>query len=58
MMPVAQLEAIVGAILARENYKHPENIKQISTFKDFRVIDVINNPKNLFEIGQQAEFNI
>lgn len=58
MMPVAQLEAIVGAILARENYLHPENIKQISTFKDTRVIDVIKNPKNLFEIGQQNEINV
>ncbi len=58
MMPVSQLEAIVGAILARENYLHPENIKQISTFKDTRVIDVIKTPKNLFEIGQQTEINV
>ncbi len=58
MMPVAQLEAIIGAILARENYLHPDNIKQISTFKDTRVIDVIKNPKNLFEIGQQTEINV
>lgn len=57
MMPMSQLEAIVGAILAKENYKHPENIKQISSFKDFPVIDVIKNPKNLFEIGQQTEIN-
>ncbi len=45
MMPVAQLEAIVGAILARENTINPINIKQISSFKDFKVIDVVKNPK-------------
>lgn len=57
MMPMSQLEAIVGAILARENSKNPDNIKEISTFKDFSVIDVVKNPKNLFEIGQQTEVN-
>ena len=55
MMPMSQLEAIVGAILAKENYKNPNNIKRISSFRDFPVIDVIKNPKNLFEIGQQTE---
>ncbi len=45
MMPMSQLEGIVGAVLARENEKNPENIKVISTFKDFNVIDVISNPK-------------
>lgn len=45
MMPMSQLEAIVGAILARENYKNKENnIKIISTFKGLNVIDVIKNP--------------
>lgn len=43
MMPMAQLEAITGAILARENAKNPDNIKQISSFKDFRVIDIKNS---------------
>ena len=47
MMPMSQLEAIVGAILAKENSKHPENIKTVSHFRDMRVIDVIKNPKNL-----------
>ena len=47
MMPMAQLEAIVGAILAKENTKHPENIKVVSCFKDMNVIDVIKNPKTL-----------
>ena len=45
MMPMSQLEAIVGAILAKENAKHPENIKIISHFRDTNEIDVIHNPK-------------
>lgn len=40
MMPVSQLEAIVGAILARENSKNPENVKVVSTFRGFNVIDI------------------
>ena len=47
MMPMSQLEAIVGAILAKENALHPENIKTVSHFRDFDVIDVIHNPKVL-----------
>ena len=47
MMPMSQLEAIVGAILANENAKNPENIKVLSHFRDANVIDVINNPKML-----------
>ena len=50
MMPMSQLEAIVGALLARENYKKKENnIKVISTFKGLNVIDVIKNP-NLLKV--------
>lgn len=40
MMPMSQLEAIVGALLAREKAKNPQNIKVISEFKGFDVIDV------------------
>lgn len=40
MMPMSQLEAIVGAILAMENTKNPENIKELFTFKGQRVLDV------------------
>lgn len=49
MMPMSQLEAMVGAILAKENYKNPDNIKQIGSFKGMKVIDVIKNP-NLITI--------
>lgn len=49
MMPMSQLEAIVGALLARENYKNKDNIKIISTFRDHNVIDVIKNP-NLVKV--------
>ena len=47
MMPMSQLEAITGAILAKENFRHPDNIKRISTFKDFDVIDFVSKPKSL-----------
>lgn len=47
MMPMSQLEAIVGAILAKENSKNSDNIKVLSHFRDMNVIDVINNPKLL-----------
>lgn len=50
MMPMSQLEAIVGALIARENAKHPDNIKQIGQFKNMRIIDVIENP-NLLKIN-------
>ncbi len=44
MMPMSHLEAIIGAILARENSKNNSNIKQIAEFRDMKVIDVIKNP--------------
>lgn len=40
MMPMSQLEAIVGAILAREAAKNPDNIKQIAQFRGLNVIDI------------------
>ncbi len=47
MMPMSQLEAIVGALLARENAKNPQNVKVVSSFKDFNVIDVVKLPYSL-----------
>ncbi|MEE3349000.1 MAG: hypothetical protein VZR09_03075 [Candidatus Gastranaerophilaceae bacterium] len=44
MMPMSHLEAIIGAILAKENSKNKNNIKQIAEFKEMKVIDVIKNP--------------
>ena len=44
MMPMSQLEAIIGAILAKENYKNNSNIKKLAEFKGLNVIDVIKNP--------------
>ena len=49
MMPMSQLEAIIGAILARENAQNNDNIKQIAEFRGLKVIDVIKNP-NLIKI--------
>ena len=40
MMPMSQLEAIVGALLAMENTKNPDNIKTLFTFRGQNVIDV------------------
>ena len=46
MMPMSQLEAIVGAILAKENTKNPSNIKVVSHFRGLNVIDVVKMPEN------------
>ena len=40
MMPMSQLEAFAGEILAMENTKNPDNIKELFTFRNQRVIDV------------------
>ena len=45
MMPMSQLEAIVGALLAKENAKNPENIKKLFEFKGLDVIDVTKVPQ-------------
>ena len=50
MMPMSQLEAIVGAILAKEHSKNTSNIKVIGDFRDLPVIDVIKNP-NLLKVS-------
>ena len=44
MMPMSQLEAIVGALLAKEKAKNPSNIKTLFQFKNVDVIDVKQNP--------------
>lgn len=44
MMPMSQLEAIIGAILAREKAKNPDNIKIVSHFRELNVIDVVKTP--------------
>lgn len=40
MMPMSQLEAIVGAILAKEAAKNAENIKKLFEFRGLNVIDI------------------
>jgi len=44
MMPMSELEAIIGALLIKEKDLNPENIRQISKFKNFDVIDVKKAP--------------
>lgn len=43
MMPMSQLEAIVGAILAMENTNNPDNIKEIFNFRGQKVINIKSN---------------
>ena len=45
MMPMSQLEALVGALLAKEAVKNPENVKKISEFRGLNVIDIIKVPQ-------------
>src|SRR5574344_2514993 len=51
MMPMSHMEAIVGALLARESVQNAGNIKSVSNFKDFNVIDFKSCPQR-FEIIQ------
>ena len=48
MMPMSQLEAICGAILAKEKSDNPENIRVVSKFRDFDVIDVVKSNRESF----------
>ncbi|MBO7673006.1 hypothetical protein J6S88_06325 [bacterium] len=43
MMPMCQLEAITGAILAWENANNPQNVKTLFEFRNQRVIDIKNH---------------
>ena len=44
---MSQLEALVGAILAKEKSTNPQNIKRLFEFKGLDVIDVIKRPNYL-----------
>jgi len=43
MMPMSHMEAILGAILAKENEIHPEKIRTLYEFKGLNVIDINQN---------------
>ncbi len=43
MMPMSHMEAILGAILAKENELHPEKIRTLYEFKGLNVIDINQN---------------
>lgn len=45
MMPMSQLEAIVGALLAKEAANNPDNIKKVAEFRGLNVIDVTKVPQ-------------
>ena len=40
MMPMSQLEAIVGALIMRERAKNPDNIKKLFDFSGLEVINI------------------
>ncbi len=40
MLPASHLEAVVGAIIAKENYKNPEKMRKLYSFKGLDVIDI------------------
>lgn len=46
MMPVSHLEAVIGAILAKENALNPKRIRKLYDFRGLQVID-INTVLNL-----------
>lgn len=41
MMPMSQLEAIVGALLAKNSFENPNNIKKLFEFKGLDVINIV-----------------
>ena len=43
MMPMSQLEAILGAMLAKEKVQNPNEIRNIYNFKGLNVIDIKEN---------------
>lgn len=43
MMPMSHLEAILGAILAKEYCQNPEKIRTIYNFRGLEVIDIKEN---------------
>ena len=45
MMPMSHMEAILGAILAKENEKNPQNVRTLYNFKGMSVIDLKENLK-------------
>jgi hypothetical protein len=52
MMPMSQMEAIVGALLARESVENSDNIRSILTFKNFNVIDFKSCPERFEMVGK------
>lgn len=43
MMPMSHMEAVLGAIIAREYEKHPQKIRKLYEFKGLDVIDINEN---------------
>ena len=43
MVPMSHMEAVIGAMLVKEKFNNPENIKILYNFKGLDVIDLKNN---------------
>lgn len=43
MMPMSHMEALIGAILAKENSKNPDKIRKLYNFRGLSVIDIKEN---------------
>lgn len=56
MMPVSHLEAIIGAIIAKENVINPKGIRKLYNFKGLEVIDVntvLNLSTDIYDFGKK-----
>ncbi len=54
MMPMSHLEGIIGAILVREKFCNPQNVKTIYKFRNFDVIDIkqrLNISTDVYNFG-------
>lgn len=55
MLPMSHLEAVLGAILAKEYEFHPDKIRTLFEFKGFKVIDIKNRINNFSDISEFEE---
>ncbi|MDY6363856.1 MAG: hypothetical protein SPL73_03095 [Cyanobacteriota bacterium] len=56
MLPMSHLEAIIGAILAKENNVHPEKLRALFDFKGLKVLDLKENimtSSDVFQFEQE-----
>lgn len=55
MMPMSHMEAVIGAILAKEYSKHPDRLRELYNFRGLDVIDIKENiqvPEDIYNFKQ------